>query len=130
LHNLLLDDAAVHIARGLAATSMRTDYAYLLKEFEKLKQQLADARAAKPATAIVPVGLRATNALIMKGGGVKGLAFAGAIRELEKCFEFETFVGTSAGAVAAALLAAGATGAELEENVSPKSLSRFSRWPP
>ena len=125
LHNLLLDDAAVYIAWGLAATSVRADYAYLQKEFEKLKQQLAVARAVKPATVTTAMGRRATNALIMKGGGVKGLAFAGAIRELDTYFEFETFVGTSAGAVAAALLAAGATGAKLEVKLRRKSFRDF-----
>jgi hypothetical protein len=37
------------------------------------------------------------DALIMKGGGVKGLAFAGAVRELQAHFQFQAFVGTSAG---------------------------------
>ena len=40
------------------------------------------------------------NALIMKGGGVKGLAFAGALLELERYFLFDLSVGTSAGAIA------------------------------
>jgi predicted acylesterase/phospholipase RssA len=67
----------------------------------------------------------AIDALIMKGGGVKGLAFAGAIRELERFFDFRAFVGTSAGAIAAALLAAGATGAQLEDRLSRKPFREF-----
>ena len=65
------------------------------------------------------------EALILKGGGVKGLAFAGAVQELEEHFEFQTFVGTSAGAIAAALLAAGATGANLEQKLRKKSFRDF-----
>jgi hypothetical protein len=67
----------------------------------------------------------AIDALIMKGGGVKGLAFAGAIRELERFFDFRAFVGTSAGAIAAALLGAGATGAQLEDKLSRKPFREF-----
>ena len=44
--------------------------------------------------------------IIMKGGGIKGLALAGALLELEKYFSFDRHVGTSAGAIAAVLLAA------------------------
>jgi|SRR6516165_3953625 predicted acylesterase/phospholipase RssA len=65
------------------------------------------------------------DALVMKGGGVKGLAFAGAVRELQAYFQFEAFVGTSAGAIAAALFAAGATGAMLEETLRRKRFRDF-----
>lgn len=64
-----------------------------------------------------PAAKIAIEALIMKGGGVKGLALAGAIMELEKYYTFSTFVGTSAGAIAAALLASGYTGQELEREL-------------
>lgn len=47
------------------------------------------------------------RALVMKGGGVKGIAFAGALLELGKYFTFDTFAGTSAGAITAGLLGAG-----------------------
>src|SRR5262249_35724809 len=53
------------------------------------------------------------HAVVMKGGGVKGLALAGALLELEKHFYFDRHVGTSAGAIAATLLAAGYTPKEL-----------------
>lgn len=65
------------------------------------------------------------DALILKGGGVKGLAFAGAVKELEPHFKFQAFVGTSAGAVAAALLAAGASGADLEVELRNKPFHDF-----
>ena len=67
----------------------------------------------------------ATAVLIMKGGGVKGLAFAGAIQELERCYQFDTFVGTSAGAIGAALLAAGTSAADLERNLREKRFRDF-----
>jgi predicted acylesterase/phospholipase RssA len=48
--------------------------------------------------------------LIMKGGGIKGIAFVGALEILEKYgYKFDHFVGTSAGAITAALLAFGHT---------------------
>nr|WP_249157348.1 patatin-like phospholipase family protein [Bradyrhizobium diazoefficiens] len=63
--------------------------------------------------------------LVMKGGGVKGLAFAGAIQQLERFYEFHTFVGTSAGAIGAALLAAGTNAADLEHNLREKRFRDF-----
>jgi predicted acylesterase/phospholipase RssA len=53
-------------------------------------------------------------ALIMKGGGIKGLAYVGALRELQKYVRFNWFVGTSAGAITAILLGAGYSVDELE----------------
>jgi predicted acylesterase/phospholipase RssA len=65
------------------------------------------------------------HALVMKGGGIKGLAYAGALKELEKYYEFNWFVGTSAGAIAAVLLAAGYTTDELEEILSQTDFKKF-----
>ena len=48
-------------------------------------------------------------ALIMKGGGIKGLAYVGALDLLRDQYDFEWFVGTSAGAITAILLASLAT---------------------
>jgi predicted acylesterase/phospholipase RssA len=48
-----------------------------------------------------------TLTLIMKGGGIKGLAYVGALRELTRYYNFNWYAGTSAGAITAALLAAG-----------------------
>lgn len=53
-------------------------------------------------------------ALIMKGGGIKGLAYVGALQELTKHYQFNWFVGTSAGAISAVLLGSGYTIAELK----------------
>lgn len=53
---------------------------------------------------------------IFEGGGVKGYCFVGAIRCLEeRGFTLQRLAGTSAGAIMAALLAAGYTGKELGE---------------
>ena len=64
-------------------------------------------------------------ALVLKGGGVKGLALAGALEELEEHFTFEVFVGTSAGAIAAVLLAAGYSGKELRGILQTKDFQQF-----
>ena len=68
------------------------------------------------------------HALVMKGGGIKGLAYAGALEELEKHFTFDLHVGTSAGAIAAVLLASGATAAELKAKLSDTKFSAFLDW--
>src|SRR6266446_1832920 len=65
------------------------------------------------------------HAIVMKGGGVKGLAFAGALLELEKYFWFDRHVGTSAGAIAAVLLAANYTPAELTQLLLNKNFQDF-----
>jgi predicted acylesterase/phospholipase RssA len=53
-------------------------------------------------------------ALVIKGGGLKGLACVGALRELQRFYKFDLYVGTSAGAIIAALLGAGYTADEME----------------
>jgi len=68
---------------------------------------------------------RTSMALVMKGGGVKGLAYVGALKELEKYYHFDWFIGTSAGAIAAVLLAAGYTTDELELLLSKKNFLDF-----
>lgn len=63
--------------------------------------------------------------VIMKGGGVKGLALAGALVELGKHYSFNRHVGTSAGAIAAVLLAANFKPAELVEIFGEKDFTDF-----
>lgn len=65
------------------------------------------------------------HALVMKGGGVKGLAYVGALQELQKYYVFNWFVGTSAGAIAALLLAIGYTTDELENILVSKNFKEF-----
>jgi predicted acylesterase/phospholipase RssA len=64
-------------------------------------------------------------ALVMKGGGVKGLAYAGALLELQEHFWFDRHVGSSAGAIAAILLAAKYTPTELTEILLKKNFRDF-----
>ena len=66
------------------------------------------------------------RALVLKGGGVKGLALVGAMLELEKYFVFKTFAGTSAGAIAATLLGAGYEPSELEVIFRVKKFKTFT----
>lgn len=63
--------------------------------------------------------------IVMKGGGVKGLALAGALLELEKHFSFDAFAGTSAGAIAAVLLGAEYKPSELLAELRDKDFNDF-----
>jgi len=69
------------------------------------------------------------HALVMKGGGVKGLAFAAALLELEKHFWFDRHVGASAGAIAAVLLASGYSPSELVDLLRQKNFRDFMDAP-
>ncbi len=63
--------------------------------------------------------------LIMKGGGIKGLAYVGALEILEEYFEFDWYAGTSAGAISAILLGSGYKISELKEILSNKDFTDF-----
>ncbi|MBN72959.1 MAG: hypothetical protein CME32_27200 [Gimesia sp.] len=69
-------------------------------------------------------------ALIMKGGGIKGLAYVGALDLLQDEYDFSWFVGTSAGAITAILLAAGYSVAEMNEILKEKNFGDFfdAKW--
>jgi len=64
-------------------------------------------------------------ALVMKGGGLKGLACIGALRELQPFYNFDLYVGTSAGAIIAALLGAGYSATEMEDILRDMNFSKF-----
>jgi predicted acylesterase/phospholipase RssA len=64
-------------------------------------------------------------ALIMKGGGMKGIAYIGALQELERFYRFDMYAGTSAGAITAALLGAGYTVDELRKIMFETDFSTF-----
>ena len=66
--------------------------------------------------------------LAFEGGGVKGIAYGGAVRALEAhgvLDDIEGFAGSSAGSQAAALLAAGCTGEELLAALMGMDFSRL-----
>lgn len=53
---------------------------------------------------------------VFEGGGVRGIAFVGALQQFEiEGFQWNNLAGTSAGAIVATLLAAGYKGAEMDE---------------
>lgn len=63
---------------------------------------------------------------VFEGGGVKGVAFVGAIQETERRgYCFHQIAGTSAGSVTASLLAAGYNGEEIEEIMVEMSFFDF-----
>lgn len=64
--------------------------------------------------------------LVFEGGGVKGVGLAGALSVLEeRGFAPENVAGTSAGAISAALLAAGYSGSELRDVVLDLDFRQF-----
>ncbi|UJH91668.1 patatin-like phospholipase family protein [Antarcticibacterium sp. 1MA-6-2] len=63
--------------------------------------------------------------LVMKGGGIKGLAYVGALEILENHYDFSWYTGTSAGGITAILLGSGHTIDELKEILSKKNFADF-----
>jgi len=63
---------------------------------------------------------------VFEGGGVKGIGLAGAVAVAEeKGYQWENVAGTSAGAIVAALIAAGYTGVELKAIIKELDYNRF-----
>lgn len=63
---------------------------------------------------------------IFEGGGIRGLAFVGAICCFEEWgYTFENVAGTSAGAIIAALLSVGYTGNELKDIIFDTDFNKF-----
>lgn len=66
------------------------------------------------------------STLIMKGGGIKGLAYVGALEVLASYgYRFNWFAGTSAGAISAVLMGVGFSHNELEIELSKKNFNDF-----
>ena len=64
--------------------------------------------------------------LVFQGGGVKGIALAGAYSVLEEAgYRPQNMAGTSAGAIVAVLVAAGYTGKELHDSLGEVDFRRF-----
>jgi NTE family protein len=65
--------------------------------------------------------------LVFEGGGVKGIAFVGALKRLEEeGVQISRVAGTSAGAITASLVAAGYTADELKKLLESKDFSDFA----
>lgn len=96
--------------------------------YYRLRIEIAN-RTLAPDSASVPIlfypEANVPFPLIMKGGGIKGLAYVGAIEELRKRYTFNWFVGTSAGAITAVLLGAGYTPDELTSLMGEKNFRDF-----
>jgi predicted acylesterase/phospholipase RssA len=110
-----------------------------MKPTERQKRPVAPrvapqrAPATEPNTTIAFEGLGgdgAPLALVMKGGGIKGLAYVGALEVLVQKYSFNWFIGTSAGAITAILLGAGYTHGELLQILRTKDFRDFfdAKW--
>lgn len=67
--------------------------------------------------------------LVMEGGGVRGIAYVGAIKALEESnllMEIENIAGTSVGGITAALLCVGYTSEELEKLLTSMKFTKFN----
>ena len=65
---------------------------------------------------------------VFEGGGVRGIAHVGAICALaEKGYEWERVAGTSAGAIIAALVAAGYSCSELKTIITDIDYNKFTK---
>jgi len=68
--------------------------------------------------------------LVFEGAGVRGIAYAGAIKELENnklISQIEKVGGTSAGAITAMMLALGYSSDEIGEIISQTKLNKFNQ---
>jgi NTE family protein len=78
---------------------------------------------------VVPVGVPRTRNLVMEGGGIRGIAYGGALLELERRGTLSTIErvgGTSAGAIQAALLAVGYSAQEIIDVVNATPVQRLN----
>ncbi|MBT1688695.1 patatin-like phospholipase family protein [Dawidia soli] len=76
-----------------------------------------------------PCALGQYTNLVFEGAGIRGVAYAGVIQELEQrnlLVRVERVGGTSAGAIAAMTLALGYTGKEIEDIIYNVKLQRFN----
>ena len=66
---------------------------------------------------------------VFEGGGVKGIGLVGAVHEtMKRGYTFKNVAGTSAGAIVAALVAAGYTGNELRDISMDLDYSKFKQF--
>jgi predicted acylesterase/phospholipase RssA len=121
--NVVLTSGRFDIARAIARYSPAD---VLSTEMETVSARVCGERVVFATMLPEPsAGPRRGYSLVLKGGGMKGIAYAGALQELEPYYSFDHFVGTSAGAIAAALLAVGWRPSELETLLSGMQLRQF-----
>lgn len=72
-----------------------------------------------------PTGLKSKANAVFEGGGVKGIGMAGALTVASRYYDWAYVAGTSAGALIAALVAAGYTAEEIKELVFGIDYRRF-----
>jgi NTE family protein len=67
--------------------------------------------------------------LVFEGGGIRGVAYAGALQELEDrqmLYNVQRVAGTSAGAIAATLVALGYSPSEISEEIAGLNIKKFA----
>ncbi len=77
---------------------------------------------------IIPIPRPPIKALVFKGGGIKGIAYVGALRNLKEqnlLEELEWVAGSSAGAMVALFVALGYTQAEMEHELKAVNFEEF-----
>src|SRR5688572_16413823 len=93
-----------------------------------LSAAIPHARAAEPATAPKAAGSTPRIGLALSGGGARGLAHIGVLKELEKMrIPVHCITGTSIGALVGGTYAAGASPARMEETVSKTDWNEIFR---
>jgi NTE family protein len=94
-----------------------------------VEAEQATAATSSGSTAITPENPKAKARLVCQGGGIYGIGLVGAASVLETRYDWLALAGTSAGAIVAALLAAGYTTGELHEILNRLDFSRFKDAP-
>jgi NTE family protein len=91
---------------------------------------VSTARLAREAPAARDVRIPPSADAVFEGGGVKGIAFAGAVAAAEEAGlrEWKNIAGTSAGAIVACLLAVGYDAKRLKEILDDVAYSRFADY--
>jgi len=77
---------------------------------------------------ILLIGLmkKTNSALVLSGGGALGLAHIGALRQLEKTYDFDWLAGVSAGSIVAAGLACGLNARQIERAINQTNLMELA----
>lgn len=69
---------------------------------------------------------KTNSALVLSGGGALGLAHIGALRQLEKAYNFDWLAGVSAGSIVAAGIACGLNARQIERAINQTNLMELA----